>query len=393
MKQKIAVIGAGVIGLSVARNLALQGASVTLLEAATVGSGTSATSYAWVNSNGKSPDAYHALNVAGMNAHRLLQQQSQSQIRWLDECGTLEWAAEPSEAARLQKRVESLIAKGYAAIPVERKALAQSLPELILPAESVPIWSFPDESLLCPALFVAFLRSEAIQNGVTLLEHQRVIEIDEQASGVRLQLSNGSCWEGDIAVSAVGRWSASLLATVGVELAMVDADQPGHIGCSFLGYTSPAQIQLRANLITPDINIRPDGGGRLLLQVLDIDHQADPAQVPAVDSPIGREMMARLAQVMRNSASVQLEQIVVGQRSRPADGLPAVGYVTDRKRVYVVATHSGMTLAPALGNLVAEDILTGSRPALLAEFSPDRLIGRKASEFQEIENNHFPAAQ
>jgi glycine/D-amino acid oxidase-like deaminating enzyme len=386
LKQKIAVIGAGVIGLSVARNLALQGASVTLLEAATVGSGTSATSYAWVNSNGKSPDAYHALNVAGMNAHRLLQQQSQSQIRWLDECGTLEWAAEPSEVARLQKRVESLIAKGYAAIPV-------SLPELILPAESVPIWSFPDESLLCPALFVAFLRSEAIQNGVTLLEHQRVTEIDEQASGVRLQLSNGSCWEGDIAVSAVGRWSASLLATVGVELAMVDADQPGHIGCSFLGHTSPAQIQLRANLITPDINIRPDGGGRLLLQVLDIDHQADPKHVPAVDGPVGREMMARLARVMRNSAGVQLEQIVVGQRSRPADGLPAVGYVTDRKRVYVVATHSGMTLAPALGNLVAEDILTGSRPALLAEFSPERLIGRKASEFQEIETHHFPAAQ
>lgn len=393
MKQKIAVIGAGVVGLSVARSLALQGASVTLLEAATVGSGTSATSYAWVNSNGKSPDAYHALNVAGMNAHRLLQQQSPSQIRWLDECGTLEWAAEPCEAARLQARVESLVAKGYAVVPVERQALSRSLPELILPADSIPIWSFPDESLLCPALFVAFLRSQAIQNGVSILEHQQVTGIDEHACGVRLQLNNDTCWEGDIAVSAVGRWSAPLLATLGVELAMVDADQPGRISCSFLGHTSPAQIQLRSNLITPEINIRPDGGGRLLLQVLDIDHQADPARVPAADSPVGKEMMARLARVMRNSASVQLEQIVVGQRSRPADGLPAVGYVTDRKRVYVVATHSGMTLAPALGSLVAEDILTGSRPAILADFSPDRLIGRKASDFQEIETHHFPAAQ
>lgn len=393
MQQKIAVIGAGVIGLSIARSLALKGATVTLLDASGVGTGTSATTYAWINSNGKSPLAYHQLNVEGMNAHLQLQAQSSSQIRWLDESGTLEWASAPANAERLERRVDALRAKGYSVLPVDRPALAKSLPELILPPAATPIWMFPSESLLCPMLFIAFLRSEAIRLGVSIIEHQAVTGMDEHASGIRLQLNNESLWEGDFAISATGRWSSALLAKLGIELAMVDADKPGRIGCGFLGYTSAAQIQLRANLITPDINIRPDGGGRLLLQVPDIDHLADPGQTTPTNGLVAQEILARLANVMRNVDGVNLQRIAVGQRARPADGLPALGFVTDRKRLYLAVTHSGMTLAPVLGPLVAEEILSGTRSPLLTDFSPARLLGKAADEFKTIETIHFPAAQ
>ncbi|WP_312838978.1 FAD-dependent oxidoreductase, partial [Pantoea piersonii] len=59
MTQRIAVIGAGVLGLSVARMLALQGAQVTLFDKGAPGAGTSQISFAWVNANGKSPESYH----------------------------------------------------------------------------------------------------------------------------------------------------------------------------------------------------------------------------------------------------------------------------------------------------------------------------------------------
>lgn len=393
MKQKIAVIGAGVIGLSVARELALQGAEVTLLDAGRVGTGTSRTTYAWVNSNGKSPMSYHQLNAEGMREHRRLQQQSSSEVRWLDESGTIEWASEPAKAERLYKRVESLKIKTYPVALLDRQDLALRIPELVLPHESVQIWHFPSESLLCPSLFMAFLRSEVVRYGASIVEHQQVTAIDEHAHGVSLELNNDTYWEGDLVVSAVGRWSGPLLAKLGLELAMVDADQPGRIGCSFLGYTSAAQVQLRSNLITPEINIRPDGGGRLLLQVPDIDHLADPAQEVTPDSIVGREMMTRLARVIRNIEGVMLERIAVGQRSRPADGLPALGFVTDRKRVYFIATHSGMTLSPVLGRLVTEELLKNERSALLVDFGPERLLGKKANEFQIIETIHFPTAQ
>jgi glycine/D-amino acid oxidase-like deaminating enzyme len=69
---RIVVIGAGVMGASVAYRAALAGASVTVLEAGRIGGGTSGCSFAWTNSNEKTPRAYHDLNVAGMRAHAAL---------------------------------------------------------------------------------------------------------------------------------------------------------------------------------------------------------------------------------------------------------------------------------------------------------------------------------
>ena len=62
MSAEIIVIGAGSVGANVAYRLAERGARVTVLEAATPGSGTSGTSFAWTNSFHKTPRDYHDLN-------------------------------------------------------------------------------------------------------------------------------------------------------------------------------------------------------------------------------------------------------------------------------------------------------------------------------------------
>src|SRR5947209_10929202 len=72
------VIGAGVIGASVAARLAASGAQVTLLDQdlpgsaasswATSSSAASRWSFAWLNSNDKAPRHYHDLNHAGIRA-------------------------------------------------------------------------------------------------------------------------------------------------------------------------------------------------------------------------------------------------------------------------------------------------------------------------------------
>lgn len=393
MNPTLAVIGGGVIGLCTARALALQGARVTLLEANLLGAGTSQTTFAWVNSNGKAPAAYHALNVAGMRAHQALQRQHSGQPRWLDECGTYEWATDPAEAARLNARAHSLQGQGYAAELADREALARVAPDLRLPAEAVAIWRFAEEALVYPARFVAFLRQELQRLGVVVREHTAVMGIEETPQGIHLQLAGGEHWAGDYAVSAVGRWSAPLLAGMGIELAMIDADRPGSVGCSFLGYTGPLATALPINLIAPELNLRPDGEGGLILQALDLDDLADPAAPPAADGEIARELLARLAKRVRNSEGARLQRIAVGQRARPADGLPALGFVSAQRRLYLAATHSGITLAPALGELIAEELLHGTRPALLADYSPQRLLGKTAADFATIEKIRNPSAQ
>ena len=58
-----------------------------------------------------------------------------------------------------------------------------------------------------------------------------------------------------------------------------------------------------------------------------------------------------------------------------AYGLPVVGPVPGVQNAFVVVTHSGVTLAPILGELVTAELLDGAAPSeLLAPFRPPRLL-------------------
>jgi glycine/D-amino acid oxidase-like deaminating enzyme len=46
--------------------------------------------------------------------------------------------------------------------------------------------------------------------------------------------------------------------------------------------------------------------------------------------------------------------------------------MASRKGLYVCVTHSGITLAPALGMLGTQELLDGIRDNLLLPFGPDR---------------------
>nr|WP_272926983.1 FAD-dependent oxidoreductase [Streptomyces sp. SID8382] len=392
-RPSIAVIGAGVIGLSIARSLSSSGAQVTIFERHRIGSGTSSSTFAWVNSNGKSPASYHDLNLAGMREHEELQRTSPSEARWYMQTGTYEWTTKPEAAERLQTRVQRLVDAGYPVVKVTADELRTRIPELRVHPRSSEIVHFPSEGYVIPSVLLARLWSEARSNGVELRAPVDVLDITEEAAGVSLELSTGETWRGDYVVSAVGRWSESVMKTLGKQFAMIDPDQPNKFACGFLGYTDPQYVQLTSNLITPEMNVRPDGGGRLLLQTPDLDHRADPAYQADTSALIGQQMLERLHRLFDNTSGARIDQIKVGQRARPADGLPAVGFVTDAARVYLVATHSGITLAPLLGRLVSGELLEGTRSPLLDDYAPDRLIGKTVKDFPKFATLHFPAAQ
>ena len=63
---RVAVVGAGIVGASVAYHLSKGRAEVVLIDGAEPGSGTTSTSFAWVNANNKLPRDYFELNLAGM---------------------------------------------------------------------------------------------------------------------------------------------------------------------------------------------------------------------------------------------------------------------------------------------------------------------------------------
>lgn len=376
--MKIAVIGLGVLGAATARALALAGAQVTVFERTAPLAGTSNTSFAWVNSHSKNPRPYHELNVAGMAEHTALASSPGPCAPWLTVGGNLEWAESPAGAERLAASVRELEERDYPAEWIGPSRARELVPDLLVPDGVRDIAHYPTEGHLIPALLVARLWGEARENGAELRCPAEVVSVSETGDGVRISSAYGEIATADAVVFAAGRWTESLTGTTGHRVAMADPDVAGSATVGLLGYTAALPTRLNAVLTTPTLNVRPDGGGRLVVQGLDLDADADPANPPAVDGFHAQELCRRLRGLLSGTSGAVLESLRVGQRSMPGDGLTVAGFLGESGRLYVLATHSGVTLGPLLGRLAADEVVKGETASELRDFRPDRLVGRES---------------
>jgi D-hydroxyproline dehydrogenase subunit beta len=181
-------------------------------------------------------------------------------------------------------------------------------------------------------------------------------------SDTGVELADGTTVRADRVVTCVGRHTATLHPDVPM------ASGPAVVGV--LARTAPVPVRLSRAVTTDTLNVRPAGGGALLAHALDQDRFAVPA------APVPPEVLATLHARIAGLVGfpVTLTSAVVGQRALPADGLPIVGPVGERG--YVVVTHSGVTLAPLLGRLVAREVCTGDEEPRLAPYRLDRFTRR-----------------
>jgi glycine/D-amino acid oxidase-like deaminating enzyme len=356
-RVRVVVIGAGVVGVAVAAGLARRGAEVTALDAGRPGAGTSGDTFAWVNAANKEPESYFALNVAGMRAHREL---AGDRAPWYFPTGNLERATTDEHRAALAARLDRLAARDY---PARRLTAAQAreLEPDLAPADGDHAF-FPDEAHVLPIPLLARLLADARDHGAALRTHAAVTEVD----GGVVRTADGTRHDADVVVSCAGRWTTEVAAMAGADVPMVDPELAGSPAVAYLATTSPVPVRLSRVLHTSRLNLRPDGGGRLMLHALDLDQVADPA---APDPGVAAEFVRRLPEVLTGADDVPVDAVRIGQRAIPGDGRTVAGF-TD-PGFYVVATHSGITLAPLLGELVAGEVF-GAESAMLADFRPGR---------------------
>ena len=350
---RVAVIGAGVIGTAVAAGLASRDAAVTIFEADAPGTGTSGLSFAWVNSNSKHPDGYHALNVAGMAAHhRLLARGGDAFVP----NGRLEFATESAHAEELDARIRRHAAWGYPSEWISTARARELEPTIAIPAEVGAVAWFPAEGHCWPDRLIRAQLATATAGGARLRTGERVSAVD----GRRVRLASG-LEEFDVVAVCAGRWTGDL---VGPSVPMI-IPAAGNAAVGYLAETGPLARRPTRVITTSAISLRPAKGNGLLLQALDLDGSADPGQ-PAADG-IRRELARRLTALIPGSEPEIT--VRVGQRSLPADGLPVAGFAD--RGLYLLATHSGITLGPSLGELAAREILGETMPDL-EPYRPDR---------------------
>jgi glycine/D-amino acid oxidase-like deaminating enzyme len=99
----------------------------------------------------------------------------------------------------------------------------------------------------------------------------------------------------------------------------------------------------------------------------------------------GRALLGHAARFLPVLRGVPVARELLAWRSMPADRLPIVGPAPGLDSLYLAVTHKGVTLAPALGRLVADEIATGEPHRLLAPFRPHRFAERAAQAMLDVE--------
>ncbi len=213
-----------------------------------------------------------------------------------------------------------------------------------------------------PGDYVHALAASVRARGAALVTGADVVNIHDEGAGVRVVTAAGADERYDAVVLATGTWLGELARRFGVRTVV----QAGR-GYSFsipIDHvpTGPVYFPAQRVACTPL-------GDRLRV--------AGMMEFRSAEAPLDRRRISAIAEaarpLLRGADLDARADEWVGSRPCTPDGLPLIGR-TGSPRVYAAGGHGmwGITLGPLTGKLLAEQITTGRQPAELQPFDPLR---------------------
>lgn len=372
---RVVVAGAGIIGASIAWHLAKAGACVTVIDRQGPATHASRASFAWINATwSKQPQAYHALNQAGVARWKLLQPELGLPVRW---GGSLEGNADPGMEKEIASRVSEQMAWGEQTKILAGGDLAELEPNVDFTALRQVIYSANDGATNPIAATQAFLDAAAAL-GAKLLYPCELTGVNLAAGRLRFVSTSGGDIAADRLVLATG--AAADAAKRFADLDLPQRDAPG-----ITAITAPMPRVINRVLWMPKVHLHQRDDGRIVLGEEDgappshADRLAGhPNDFPTREIALqhAERMLAEARRYVPDLTKVTFENIVIGWRPMPLDGYPVLGASPARPDVYLSVMHSGVTLAPHVGLLTAKEIAAGALADELRPFRPDRQFAR-----------------
>lgn len=351
------VIGAGIVGAAIAYELAKRGVAVTVLEKSRAAAGATGDSFAYLNASTKTGSRpYFQLNWLGMAGWQIWQREPGAALP-LQWGGATYWRDSEAESAKLGESLRIAQQWGYAGRRLDGPGLQALLPGLTIGPVSAAAF-FPEEGAVDPVGAVAALLERAGKLGAKLrapVAVHSLIARDGKVVGVRT--ADGTI-EADTVVLAAGLGSEALAAQAGVKLPLTAS--PG-----VLLHTRPQRPALDRVVFGPRGTFKQMPDGRFVASIS--GHEGGVPAGAGVED-FGKTIQDAAASYLPALGKAEIERISIGQRVVPRDSLPVVGFAPRLGGLYVAVTHSGVTLAPALGRLAALEILDGVAADPLADF-------------------------
>ena len=365
--MRVAVIGAGIVGGAIAFYLARRGADVTLIDAGEVGMGATSHSFAWINGFGKEPRHYGGLNRRSLDTWERFSRLLDADIglRW---GGQLTWAATDEDSESLSKNVARLQSWGYVARMIDEAEMTRLEP--CLRPGRVKAAAISDNDGHVPGTLAAQTCARRVREmGGRVISGSPVTGLDLQAGRVGLVLLSGDAVECDAVVLAAGVGTTELAAMAGVHVPQEES--PGVVVST---ESMPPVLRSVAALYCPpvgaegqEVHVRQGTDGVVLMG------EGSQESLARDDSPEhAAEILARASVYLPDLESATPIPVPVGYRPMPIDGMPVLGYTRAVPNMYVALMHSGITLAPLVGELATMEILDGARVDILEHYRPER---------------------
>ncbi len=375
--RKVVVVGAGIVGAAIAWRLARRGVRVVLVDKGRAGHGASSHSFAWINAGGKPPIGYHNLNRRSMEMWPRFAaaigddgDPDNVGLRW---GGKVSWESEPSAAEGLAARVRLLQSWGYPTRLIDADELQRLEPALDVGDLAAAEYS-PNEGQVEPQLVVDACLRRLREMDCEVLEDTEVTGIERGSDGrVRALVTASDYLEADAVVVAAGTGTTHLAALAGVSVPQ--ARSPGVVirtnPLPRLLENVPVVYAPPLDRDRPEIHLRQCAEGRMMIGEGDQESLAEDDSQAHAD-----ELLARARRYLPGLDGASAVPVPVGWRPMPLDGYPVMGFAAEAPNLYVAITHSGVTLAPALSQLAAQEICGGApADAVLGPYRPERFAG------------------
>lgn len=381
MEHPVVVIGGGIVGTAIAHELQLQGAPTMLVDRDVEPQGASAFSFASLTSFDEPQRDVYALKNHGIIAWG----------EWVkvygDDLGVrfpgeLRWAESTEAGLVLAELFQQASGRGYPVRFVTGEEVKKLEPASDFSGTFTATYARRDGQA-DPVRAIGTLTAAFTDHGGIPLIGRAALHVEE--SGIMVRIGEDRI-EASTVIVAAGAETTALLQRLGWDLPMDPS--PG-----LLCVTQPLERFLnRTVYVYPKgevpVHLRQLDDGRVLI--------GERAQDEVAKNPTQEHARTLLRQASKSFPILKdsdLDHFTVEWRPMPRDKMPIVGPLPGLPSLYVATGHSGVTIAPALAELIAKEIVEGAEQDRLKPFRPSRFSAHTADAYRSVEEAFSGASE
>jgi glycine oxidase len=356
----VVVIGGGIIGCAVSRELARRGAAVRMFEARTLGAGATQASAGilapYIEGHDRGLLLELGIRSLGMYDEFVRDVSGESGLSVeYRRCGTLEVAVDAPAAVRLRGAAQAhphLQWLDPAAAHGQEAALATSIEGAVLARDHGYV--------SVPALMDA-LAWAALRHGVQIEAAHRVTGIRVDKRGATISTEDGTSWSAGVVVVAAGSWCGRIDIDDGAA-ASVKPVRGQLLRLHWRG------APLNHIVWGPDCYVVPWQNQTVLVgatvEDVGFDERTTAAGV--------RDLLDAVCELLPEAWRATFLEARVGLRPATPDGLPFLGASQRSDRLIYATGHyrNGVLLAPLTARLVADLIVDGKEDEAVRQLRP-----------------------